>query len=123
MDTVNSVRIKQARDATNAIYLALVANEDVIPFSSGDEKMLSEYAEITDRALSDKDFEIMGLDYTTENCTVIFDKFPSGENLVVYNFTYTDDLNNTYDDLVYTAYKEQSKTNLKPEFDNTKKNK
>lgn len=121
MDTVSSIRTKQAKDATNAIYLALVANEEIIPSGKDADKMLSDYDEITDRSLTDKDFELMGLDYTTQKCTVSFDKYLSGDNTFIYEFTYVDELNNIYDNLIYSAYKEKSKTNQKAEFDNDKK--
>ena len=40
LDTVDSLRTKEAKDTTNAIYLAIIANENTLPSGSGDGKML-----------------------------------------------------------------------------------
>lgn len=118
LDTVDSIRTKEAKDATNAIYLALIANEDIVPSGSGDGKSIADYYTVTGRALTNEDFELLGLDYTTDNCKVVFDKNLSGESKIIYNFTYTDDLNRTYDNLVYSMYIEKPAINTKVEFDN-----
>ena len=56
LDTVDSLRTKEAKDTTNAIYLAIIANENTLPSGSGDGKMLSDFDIISNRTLSDKDF-------------------------------------------------------------------
>ena len=117
LDTVESLRTKEAKDTTNAIYLAIIANENTIPSGSGDGMMLSDFESVSNRTLSDKDFELLGLDYTTEDCNVTFDKYPSGEDLIVYNFTYQSANKKTYNNLIYTMYKETAKTNKIAEFD------
>ena len=117
LDTVDSLRTKEAKDTTNAIYLAIIANENTLPSGSGDGKMLSDFDIISNRTLSDKDFELLGLDYTSEDCNVTFDKYPSGDDLIVYNFTYKSANKKTYNNLIYTMYKETSKTNKTAEFD------
>ena len=117
LDTVDSIRIKEAKDNTNAIYLALIANENIIPSGSGDGKSIADYKTVVRRTLDNTDFELLGLDYTTDNCKVVFDKIPSGDNEIVYNFTYTNNLNKTFDNLIYSIYVENSKINAKVEFD------
>lgn len=117
LDTVDSLRTKEAKDTTNAIYLAIIANEDTIPSGSGDGKVLADFETISNRALSDKDFELMGLDYKAENCNVTFDKYPSGDDLIVYNFTYKSENRKTYNNLIYTMYKEKATTNKIAKFD------
>ena len=59
LDTVDSLRTKEAKDTTNAIYLAIIANENTLPSGSGDGKMLSDFDIISNRTLSDKDFELV----------------------------------------------------------------
>lgn len=117
LDTVDSLRTKEAKDTTNAIYLAIVANEDIIPSGSGDGKALSDFETILNRTLSDKDFELMGLDYKVDDFNVSFDKYPSGDDLIVYNFTYKGANKKTYNNLIYTMYKNKVTTNKAATFD------
>lgn len=117
LDTVDSIRTKEAKDTTNAIYLAIIANEDIIPSGSGDGKTLSDFETILNRTLSDKDFELMGLDYKATDFNVTFDKYPSGDDLVVYNFTYKGANKKTYNNLIYTMYKGKITMNKVASFD------
>ena len=59
-------------------------------------------------------------DYKEEDCTVILNKWLSGENNFVYSFSYTNSLNKTFSGLEYSRYEELGRVNRKPEFDTIK---
>lgn len=118
INAIDSIRKKGALNNTNAIYLALIANDNIIPSDNYPELKLSECTTTAGERLSNEDFKLLGLDYTTDDCTVTFDKIQSGEYTVIYTFTYTDNLKNTYSDIQYSYEKEKPKTTSVPEFDN-----
>lgn len=121
LNTVEDVRRKSAKDATNAIYLALIANESIIPSGVEADKFIEDYDNITGKTFTNEDFALMGLDYSIEDCTVILNKSLSGEPLTyTYNFTYSDSFGHTYSDLIYQRYKETSNTNSSVSFDEQK---
>lgn len=106
LDAVETIRYRAAKDSVNAVYLALIANEDIIPSNLGDSTSIAENDSISNRTLENKDFELMGLDYTEEECTVVFNKWLSGENTLVYSFSYTNDLGKTFSGFEYSRYVE-----------------
>lgn len=119
LDAVDTIRTKEAKDTTNAIYLALIANEDIVPSGYNDGTYIADHDTIT-RALTNKDYQLMGLDYSTDNFTLVFDKsFDTTTSKVTYNFTYTNSLNKVYDNITYSNYIETSKMNTKVEFDSS----
>lgn len=120
ISTLGSIREKEAKDTTNAIYLSLIANENMINAVSGEAGALSDAERVDNRLLTNKDYEILGLDYTTDKCEVSFDKYPSGENIIVYNFTYKNGIGNTYENLIYTSYKKVVEVNTTSTFDTVK---
>lgn len=121
LNTVEDVRLKSAKDATNAIYLALIANESIVPSGIDSDKFVADYDNITNKIFSDKDFELMGLDYSTADCTVKLNKLLSGDGVtLIYNFTYTDGFGHTYDNLIYQNYKAVSNLNSNATFDTQK---
>ena len=121
LNTMDSVRKKNAVDTTNAIYLALTSNDDIIPSDNNPGKMLSECDFTSNEEISNEDFKLLGLKYSTDNCKVIFSKSLDDENRVTYVFSYTDEFGNTYNDLEYSYHKELGKTSSEAEFDNVKK--
>ena len=121
LDTVQSIRKKNAMDTTNAVYLALVANENSFPVVSGEATMLSDSTNVTDRELTDDDFKRLGLEYTTDMCKIVFSRTIEDNNYIKYTFTYTDDMNKVYDNISYKYYNEYTKTSTEPEFDTIKK--
>ena len=122
INSMNSIRKKNATDTTNAIYLALTANEENIPSDKFPGKTLLECDETSNEELSDEDFQLLGLNYSTDNCKVMFNRKVQEDNItVVYTFTYTDDLGNTYPDLSYSYRKDLPRTITTAEFDNSKK--
>lgn len=74
LNTMDSVRKKNAVDTTNAIYLALTSNDDIIPSDNNPGKMLSECDFTSNEEISNEDFKLLGLKYSTDNCKVIFSK-------------------------------------------------
>lgn len=121
LNTVDDVRLKSAKDATNAIYLALIANESIIPSGVEADKFISDYDNLTNKNFTNKDFELMGLDYSTDECTVILNKSLSGDGVtLIYNFIYSDNAGHTYSDLNYQSYKEISNVNSTTSFDEQK---
>lgn len=119
LNTVEDVRIKSAKDATNAIYLALIANESIVPSGVESDKFVDDYDNISNKVFTNRDFELMGLDYSSEDCTVVLNKSLSGDGVtLIYNFTYTDNSGHTYDNLIYQGYKNISNLNSSVEFDN-----
>ncbi len=117
VDMVENIRTKEANDTVNAIYLALIANEDNIPSGLDDNKSLAEHSEIMNRVISDQDFELMELNFKAENCNVILNKYASGDNITVYNFVYTNEMGKVYDDFEYEVYVELNKYNTVKDFD------
>lgn len=121
LNTVDDVRLKSAKDATNAIYLALIANESIIPSGIDTDKFISDYDNLTNKNFTNKDFELMGLDYSTDDCTVVLNKSLSGDSTtLIYNFTYSDNAGHTYSDLIYQNYKDVSNVNSTVSFDEQK---
>lgn len=121
LDTVQSIRKKNAMDTTNAVYLALVANENTFPVISGETAVLSDDTNVLNRELTDDDFKRLGLDYTTEKCKIVFSRIIEDNNYIRYVFTYTDDMNTVYDNIEYKYYNEYTKASTSPEFDTIKK--
>lgn len=117
LDAVETIRYRDAKDSVNAIYLALIANESIIPSGLGDSSSVADNVSISDRHLTDRDFELMGLDYKEEECNVVFNKWLSGENNFVYTFSYTNSLGKSFSGFEYSRYEEISRINRKPEFD------
>lgn len=119
VNTLDSIRTKEAKDNANAIYMALIANEDIIPSDVESGKFISEVFNVSGEELSNEDFKLLGLDFSTDYCTVVFDKkFNDSENKLDYNFTYTNSLGQQYRNLVYSRFIERYKINTKVEFDN-----
>jgi len=121
INAVTSVRKKSALDNTNAIFQSLSAHEDSIPSDNVLGKMLSECDSTSNEELSNDDFKLLGLNFTTEDCKVVFSKSLEGENLVKYVFNYTDNYGDTYENIEYSFYKPLDITTNVAEFDNVKK--
>lgn len=121
LNTVDDVRLKSAKDTTNAIYLALIANESIIPSGIEADKFVADYDNLTNKNFTDKDFELMGLDYSTNDCTVTLNKSLSGDGVtLIYSFTYSDNNGHIYSDLIYQNYKDVANLNSTFSFDEQK---
>lgn len=121
LNTIEDVRLKSARDTTNAIYLALISNENLVSSGIEADKSIADYDNLTNKNFTNKDFELMGLDYSTDDCTVVLNKSLSGDGVtLIYNFTYSDNAGHTYSDLIYQSYKNISNINSWVSFDEQK---
>lgn len=121
LNTLNSAKRKNATDTLNVIYQALNNSEDIIPSDKYPGKMLSECDSTNGEELSDEDFKLLDLDYTSDEYKIFFNRELIDEDKVMYTFSYKDDMGNSYDDITYSFYKDYNKVTIKPEFDAIKK--